>query len=152
MDVWRRHGIPRDSKATVVPLDVLHIPRGTINSRPRETTIDLIETCARFPSIAGNPGGSSIFTIARAIRQSRCWLHIRGLWLYSPRRIRRRIREEERFGLDTGKFLCSDKSSSPTINYDGNAWSSNDRFWLFRVQNGAQLRTVTTLQLISHAR
>lgn len=49
-DTRRRHRIPRGSKATVVPLDVQRIPRGTINLRPRETIIDLTQSRACFPT------------------------------------------------------------------------------------------------------
>lgn len=57
-DTLRRHGISRHSKAIVLPLDVLHIPRGTINSRPRETTIDLIGNPREVSRhLAGNSSG-----------------------------------------------------------------------------------------------
>lgn len=89
----------RDSKATTVPLDVLHIPRGTINSRPRETTIDLVGFYARFPSIAGVGNSSdSLFADFHnrcAIRRSSSCKYSRFLILLYVLKDESREREEK---------------------------------------------------------
>lgn len=113
-DIWRRHGIPRDSKATVAPLDVLHIPRGTINSRPRETTIDLIEISAR--GFQASPGIQAV----RRFSQSLARLGNPGVGCtfetfdFIPRAGKRS--EGKRSDLNIGEILCDSKFGGFTIN------------------------------------
>lgn len=106
----------RDSKATTVPLDVLHIPRGTINSRPRETTIDLVESYARFPSIAGVGNSSDSFADFHnqcAIRRSSSCIFETFDFIL---RLERRVKGKTILRLDALRFLCNSAFDSFTFN------------------------------------
>lgn len=113
-DIWRRHGNSEGFESDRSSIRrAAHSKRHDKPATSRNDHRSHRNPRARFPDIAGNSSGSSIFTIARAIRQPQVLAAHSRPPGFIPRVEERS--KETRSGLTLG-ILCNNEHDSSTVN------------------------------------